>query len=228
MARLINGSLYVSEYVPTANPGEYTFENAIFNNQADSGSGVYALEENFLIFTLAVDTNTFFPVPGIAHRYRLSSITIVDFNTINGTMIWDEAGNEIDAPKNGDYAIVSEYSPNHGFGYPVDEVVYQLQTGFTTAVQNLEVKTVDTITIGSGVSFEQPFLDNEWIIEDGICYISFDHPLGTDSVQVSVLEDLGGGSFTLTSTDWIVTATKIKLLIDPVAIFTGKVIVKPS
>ena len=51
MARIINGALTVDAFNPTGNPGEYTFENAIFNNQSDAtGNGAYDVQVGFVLF----------------------------------------------------------------------------------------------------------------------------------------------------------------------------------
>jgi hypothetical protein len=133
MARVINGTLYVSVFNATANPGEYTFTGAPYDNQGDAtGNGAYDLQTGFIFYAQATDLNSATPVPGVFHRYVLTSITIVDTYTIDGTIQWDEAreGVEVDAPTNGSYCIVCEPSAADNFGsIPAVGVYYNLNAG---------------------------------------------------------------------------------------------------
>jgi hypothetical protein len=133
MSRVINGTLYVDVYNPTANPGEYTFTNAIYENQADAtGNGAYDLQLGFLLYTQATDLNTAMPVPGVFHRYKVTAITVIDPGTIDATILWDEAREttEIDAPTNGAYGIICEPSAADDFGsIAAVGVYYNLNSG---------------------------------------------------------------------------------------------------
>ena len=90
---------------------------------------------------------------------------------------------------------------------------------------------VGTKGIPSAVaSYTSDFLETAWT-SDGpgsdSSSITFQHNLGTTSVQVSVFEDLGNGNLIPTYTDWVVGLNAIRLLITPDAFFAGKVVVKP-
>jgi len=112
MSRIINGVLFVASYDPTSNPGEYTFTNAEFNNQADmTGAGAGDIQVGFILYVPAADINTFMPIPGVSHRYKIVSIQSQDVTYISATILWDEAGVEMDTPISGDYAFITESTP---------------------------------------------------------------------------------------------------------------------
>jgi hypothetical protein len=153
MARLINGALTVGAFVPTGNPGEYTFENALFNNQADAtGSGAYDVQAGFALFVPASDTNTFMPVPGLVHRYKLTTVTVVDVNTISGTLLWDELGDEVDAPTNGVACLLAETTADKRLAIPAVDASYpDIPAGTTlAALLNDQRNIVEHITAGAG------------------------------------------------------------------------------
>jgi len=125
MARVINGTLFVPVYNSTSNPGEWNFTGATFDNQADAtGNGAGDITTGFLLFIQATDNFLATPVPGIVHRYRLTSVTIIDTQTIDGTILWDEFGPEVDQPTNGSYAIICEPSFIKAYGTPASVAIY--------------------------------------------------------------------------------------------------------
>ena len=124
MPKIINGALRVEEYIPTGNVGEYSFENAIFNNQADSGNGAYDIVVGYVIFVAASDSNTFNIIPGTSNRYILTSVQIIDSATISGTMLWDGVGAEWSLPTNGVTSIISQTTTHLKFGLPAIDTLY--------------------------------------------------------------------------------------------------------
>lgn len=133
--RPINASLTVSEFDPTGNPGEYTFTNAVFNNQADeSGNGAFDVVVGFVLFVPSTNFNSGTQVPGVVHRYKLTSVSVTDATTISGTMVWDETGEEgLEVPTNGVACGLSATSPVAGFAYaPSPEVYSELAAGSAT------------------------------------------------------------------------------------------------
>ena len=155
MARIINGALTVDAFIPTGNPGEYFFENAVFNNQSDAtGNGAYDVQIGFVLFIPASDPNTFMPVPGVVHRYKLTDVTVVDNNTLSGTVVWDEVGDEADAPTNGVACLIAQTSTDKDLAIPAPDVVYpEVAAGSTiAALLNDQLNIVDLITGGAGGS----------------------------------------------------------------------------
>ena len=133
--RPINATLYVDAFTPTGNPGEYTFENAIFNNQADqTGNGAFDVQADYVIYVPSTSFNTGMQLPGVVHRYKLTSVTPIDAQTVSGTMVWDEIGQEgLEIPTNGSTSGLSAPSPNKKFGYAPPEGIYDgLPPGFAT------------------------------------------------------------------------------------------------
>jgi len=125
MARVINGTLYVAEFTTTGNPGEYTFTGGIYENQADAtGNGTYDITPGFILFIQATDINLATPVPGVAHRYKLTVVSQVDSVIMGGTILWDEEGSEVDVPTNGTYCIITDKTASHIFGAPSAVGVY--------------------------------------------------------------------------------------------------------
>jgi len=156
MPRIINGTLNVPVFNPTINLGEYTFTGAAYDNQADAtGNAAYDLTVGFLLYVPATDIGTAMPVPGVVHRYRLTSITVIDAYTIDGTMIWDETGPEVDEPTNGVFSIITEPTTSNQFGLPsAVSVYYNLPAGSDINALDVDIKKI-TDTFGS---FVQSFI----------------------------------------------------------------------
>lgn len=119
MARVINGTIFVPAFNATATPGEWTFSGATYDNQSDAtGNGAYDLQIGFLVYVQATDLNTAFPLNGVYHRYKITSITASDSVTIDATIFWDEAREpvEIDSPTNGSFCGICEPTVADDFG----------------------------------------------------------------------------------------------------------------
>ena len=153
MSRIIHGTLFVPSYQPTGNPGEWLIENAIYTNVSDdTGQGAYAIQTGFVVYVPAANINTQLPVPGVVHRYKITSHTVVNASTINCTILWDEGGSEVDIPHNGDYAMISEVGTGQGLAFPVSNQIYPLmKAGMDIAAIAVEEKVkIDKIQGGSG------------------------------------------------------------------------------
>lgn len=125
MPRVINGTLFVSGFDTTANPGEYTFTGGVYDNQSDAtGNGAADIAVGFVLFIQATDVALATPVPGVAHRYKLTSVTVINSFTIDGTILWDEDGAEVDVPTNGTYCIITDKTSENLFGMPSAVGVY--------------------------------------------------------------------------------------------------------
>lgn len=137
----INGILTVASFDSTGHPGEYTITGAIYTNQADNtGAGTSVIDTTFVLYVQASDTNTFLPIPGRAHRYDITAVTIVDTQTINLTVLWGEPGSEVDAPTNGSDCIITSTSSLQKYGFPVDPVVYAtLSAGLVSGMSNVDI-----------------------------------------------------------------------------------------
>lgn len=130
----VNGSLYVDSFTQTGNPGEYSFESALFNNQADSGNGAYDITPGYVIFVPASDINTFTIIPGLSNRYVITSINVIDSVRVSGTMLWDTSGEETSVPTNGVFSIIAQTTPNLKLSVPSIDAFYQnLAPGSTLA-----------------------------------------------------------------------------------------------
>ena len=71
MTRILNGTVYVEQFVSTVNPGEYTFVDGIYNNQSDAtGNGALDLVIDDLMYIQALDPISALLVPGVYNRYR--------------------------------------------------------------------------------------------------------------------------------------------------------------
>jgi len=171
MARVINGTLFVSTYNATINPGEWTFTGATYDNQADAtGNGAADIAVGFLLFIQATDNFLATPVPGIIHRYRLTALTVIDSITIDGTVLWDEFGPEVDQPTNSSYAIICEPSATKQFGTPAAVAIYpNLPPGAdigSYVVDNRNVKDRLTVkrtnTEGATISANQIVFENSF------------------------------------------------------------------
>ena len=145
MARIKNGSLHVIQYFPTINTGEYTFVDAIFDNQADAtGNGSLDIQVGYLVIVPSIDPNTLAPLPGVAHRYKITSIVSgsnVDGIHISATILWDECTPFCDPFLDNSYASLSEPSINLKLSLPVSEEVYpDLYGGIDEASYNNDLR----------------------------------------------------------------------------------------
>lgn len=154
MAQTVNGVLYVEYFTPTGNPGEYTFENGVFNNQNDStGEGAMIINDTFVMFAPVVDINTFMPIVGQVNRYKFTSLTYVDTVRISGTILFDETGEEIGVPGNGIFCMVSKATPNLRLAAPpLDDIYSDLVKGGTIAAMLNDLINILDKTSGSGTT----------------------------------------------------------------------------
>ena len=146
MSQSINGVLYVEAFTPTGNPGEYTFENGVFNNQNDvTGEGALIIDQSFVLFTPVVNVNTAMPVIGQLNRYKFTSLTHIDTVRISGTILFDENGVEENIPGNGVFCLVSKTTLNSRLAIPpIDDIYSDLTRGNTiSAMLNDLINIVD-------------------------------------------------------------------------------------
>ena len=151
MARLVTGTLRVESLSGGVEPGTYDFENATYLNLADlNGDGAYAVQVGFAVYLAALNTLSFETIPGVFHRYRITALTINSFDSISGTLAWDEPGEEQDAPAAPTTGIISQKSAGKGFAFPALESVYpDLPNGIGLSALALDmVNIVDTISSG--------------------------------------------------------------------------------
>jgi len=148
MARIINGTVYVETYTPTGNPGEWSFIDGIFNNQADAtGQGAKDVQVGYVMYVPAIDLFTAEPLPGVLHRYIITSITPAppgDILHLTATIQWDERDpTEIDRPQNASYAVISEPSEHCDYALPATMDVYpELQGGSAEAAYNADIRDI--------------------------------------------------------------------------------------
>lgn len=151
MARPINAALTVSAFTPTGNAGEYTFESALFSNQADAtGNGAFDVTPGFALYVPASDVNTFMQVPGIFHRYVLTAVTPIDQNTLSGTLLWDEPGDEVDAVTNGAACLLAQVTQNLKLGMlPSDAVYPEFAAGNTAEAFAVDERNILDAVVGT-------------------------------------------------------------------------------
>lgn len=196
-ARPINAVVTVGELIPTGNPGEYTFENAVYNNQADlSGNAAYDVEVGWVLFGPTASFFSGAQIAGSVHRYKLTALEVVDPNTISGTILWDEAGSEqFEVPMPGSWGI-SQRSANYSYGFPPSDAVYpELGNGFTTAAIQTDLWNI-TDQIESGGEGPGPSPSNTYKTTIGNAIaLSFTitHSLGTLDVDIKVFDLNTGG-----------------------------------
>ena len=189
MARPINAALFVDVFTATGTPGEYTFDSALFNNQADqTGNGAYDVVPGFALYVPSTDANTAFAIPGVVHRYVLTSVTQIDPATISGTILWDEPGVEgTEIPTNGAGCLLCETSPSIGIGYlPSDAVYSNLNAGST--VQSMLLDSWDRIDPNTGGGGGGTTSYAETIGDAGLVTFVVTHGLGTLDVMVEIFE----------------------------------------
>lgn len=158
MASLHNGVLYVEAFSATGTPGEYLFENAVFNTQNDTtGAGALEITNDYVLFTPVIDPNTFLPIPGTVNRYKLTNLIHIDTGLISGTIVWDEQGEELNPPGYNVFCIISKVTPNKRLAVPAIDVLYSdlLPGGTIAAMLNDLVNILDR----DGGGFNTPVPD---------------------------------------------------------------------
>lgn len=144
MSRHINASVFIDYFASTGNPGEYTFTNASYVNVSDAtGNAAYDAQAGAILFVAASDINTGAPITGVVHRYKITQLSVVNANTISGTILWDEDGEELDTPTNGSFCLYSQPTQNHSYSLPPSDIVYsELPVGSSLAALNLDIKNI--------------------------------------------------------------------------------------
>ncbi len=188
MARKINGSLYIDMFTPTGVDGEYTFENGVFDNQADAtGDGAYDVKVGFAIHIPATDMNTFMLIPGQISKYKLTAITYISNILISGTVIWDMPLPITDVPTNDVYCMVSDVTEINKLSIlPVDTVYRDVISGSTTsAILNDMVNIIDKL--GSGGSLPNKNTFQLTVENNGQLVFSLPHsPIDKTNTTVSI------------------------------------------
>jgi hypothetical protein len=228
VARIINGILEVASFDPTGIPGEYTFTSAVYTNSADAtGNGAYDLAAGFVLTVPAADVNSGLGIVGVTHRYKITSITVEDFNHISGKILWDEDGPEFDMPTVQAVCLISEVTPNHLFSLPPDDTTYaNIPPGASLNAIITDIKNItDKFVSGGGGNGVQRYVRNfnstDWVSGS----LQVVHNLNSTDVDFQVLENVAG-IFEPTSVGVrYLNSTTLELLIEPTAVFTGKVVV---
>ena len=150
MAQFANGVLYVDYFTPTENPGEYTFENGVFNIQNDStGMGAFLIDTSYVVFVPIMDVNTASLIVGGYNRYKLTNVVAADASLVSGTIVFDEEGAaETGSPATGAFCLLAPTSPNYKLAAPpIDSLYTDLVAGGTiSAMLNDLINRVDKIS----------------------------------------------------------------------------------
>ena len=145
MSRIVSGTLYVESFVSTGSPGEYTFTDAIYENQSDpTGAGSLAITPGYILFVNAIDPNTASPLPGVVIRFKITQVIAADGLHLSAKILWDDEYTQDDEPQNASFALISEPTVYHQFGLPESEIVYPNLQGGT--YENAIVKDIRHIT----------------------------------------------------------------------------------
>lgn len=199
MTRIISGALVVSSFDSTGSLGEYSITGAIYNSANDDlGNGARDLHVGMVLYVPASDPNTFFPIAGKVHRYKLTSITVVDQQTINTTIKWDEQGSESDAPTNNCTCVITEVSEHKKLGFTLPAEFYPtLSPGINAGIANSDLANIiDLEPVGNGNSqtivYTQNMESDQWVIlhdknSTNFVYSIFDDtqsPVWPDRVEI--------------------------------------------
>lgn len=151
MSKIVNGTINVPVFSPTVNPGEYEITGATYNNQADlAGNGTLDIQPDFVIYVPASDPNTFMVIPGLVQRYRITSVTVIDQSTVDLIVIWDEPGQEQNAPTSGVECLITQTSENKGYGFITDPTLYPNMPSFVIpAAINNDIENITDVSTGS-------------------------------------------------------------------------------
>lgn len=168
MSQPVNGVLYVEYFTPTGTPGEYTFENGVFNVQSDTtGQGAYFVDTTFVIFVPILEPNTATPIVGAVNRYRLTSVSVQNTSLLSGTCMFDEEGVESGIPGSGVFCMVAKTSSNLKLATPpIDSIYPDLIAGGTIAAMLNDLINILDKT-GSGISTQSPVPTELFITSNG-------------------------------------------------------------
>lgn len=195
MANPVSAELFVSAFNPTGNPGEYTIESAVFNNQSDSsGNGAYDVQVGFVLYVPAMSLATAMAIPGVLHRYKFTAVDILDSATISGTLVWDEKGDEEDSPMSGCSCLLAEVTPNRSLGLiPADALYPNMTQGSSLGSLRVDVKNIhDSLTSSGGGANLKSFTFGaslEWVVT---------HNQGTRRFLVSLWDSAGAQFYAAT------------------------------
>lgn len=186
----INAELYVQAFNSTAIPGQYEFTDASFNNQSDTtGSGALDVVVGMILYVQASSVATAMAIPGVFHRYKLTSVTATDSTTLSGVMEWDEGGVEEDSPTNSSYCLLAEATLNNKLGLlPADAMYPSIPPGSTDAAERIDTKAILDKLGGAGRPDSEVFTftnAEDWVVVHGRNTKSF----------VTVLRDELGDKF---------------------------------
>ena len=147
MTRILNGTVYVEEFIATGNSGEYTFTTGIYDNQSDAtGDGALDLRVNDLMYIQALDPISALLVPGVFNRYKITSISNQTGNTFDAVILWDEPDIQTDEPSGQSYSIICRPSDYCKYGLPSSgEVYFNLQGGGADYAFNLNFKDISDL-----------------------------------------------------------------------------------
>lgn len=173
MTRIISGALAVSSFDSTGNPGEYTITGAIYNSANDDfGNGAADLHTDMVLYVQASDINTFLPITGKVHRYKLVTLDIIDQETVNGTIIWDEPGDEADTPTNGSTCVIVDTTENKHLGFNLPMEFYpNILPGMLSGIANCDLAAITDREVSGGPSatfkYVQSLTSATWTIVHG-------------------------------------------------------------
>jgi len=225
----INASLLIQSFDPTGNPGEYSFSSAITDIQYDpQGIGAGNILVGYVVYVPASDANTGIPIPGSVHRYALTSVTLLDQETISGTLIWDEVGPEYDTPTNGSYCLVGPTSSNLDLGYPpIDSMFPELTPGSTIASLYTDLKNiVDYITYIKSSTFTGKFSTTDWVNNsDNTATLTISHGLNSTTLLVCCWQQTDTILQMVPLNPTVIDDMSIKFTVIKTAVFSGQVTV---
>jgi hypothetical protein len=163
MAKPISGTLLIPEFINT-NVGEYSFENATYSTVYDeNGNGAFDVAVGQVLYIPAASLNTGLSIPGVLHRYKLTTVTVLDTFTVSGTLLWDEGGDEQDAPISGSNCLLAQATDINKIGLPPvdDDYSGAIPAGSTMNALLVDVRNIiDKLSIGNLPS------DNTAVIAD--------------------------------------------------------------
>jgi hypothetical protein len=155
MARIFHGVLTVDEFVATGTPGEYAITAATFESVTDpTGAGAFSVTTGMVLYVQAMDVETAEPLPGVAHRFKLTTVSASASDILDCTILWDEGGDEADAPLHRSIALLSEVTPNRKFALPPpSEIFSHIAAGLWEAAVLTDIRTIADAGGGDGDTY---------------------------------------------------------------------------
>ena len=150
--RIFQGILTVDQFLATGTLGEYSISSGLFRSETDpTFEGAFSIVPGMVVYVQSADVATADPLPGVGHRFLITSATPLSEDRVDLTIHWAEDGDEVDVPLNQSVALLSEATPNRSYGLPPSPWVYdRIPSGLWEAAILADIRAISDHNTGGG------------------------------------------------------------------------------